>query len=114
MVGLSLIAAPLFGLIGASLLPKYTVGMEGELAIIAANLTRWLVEPYIDLLTMIPMIVLTFALLHLLRRRAVVLRHISGGLMLVGSFFHGAILGFEFVEAPLVVSGMDQAQMVAF
>ena len=93
MVGLSLIAAPLFGLIGASLLPKYTGGMEGELAFIAAHPMRWLVGLYVDLLTMIPMIVLTFGLLHLLRRRAVVLGHISEGLMLVGSFFHGAILG---------------------
>lgn len=114
MVGLSLIAAPLFGLIGASLLPKYTGGMAGELAFIAAHPTRWLVGLYVDLLTMIPMIVMIFGLLHLLRQRAVMLGHISGGMMLVGSFFHGAILGFQFVEAPLVVSGMDKAQMVAF
>jgi hypothetical protein len=113
-VGLSLIAAPLFGLIGASLLPKYTNGMAGELTFIAAHPTRWLVGLYVDLLTMIPMIVMIFGLLHLLRQRAVMLGHISGGMMLVGSFFHGAILGFQFVEAPLVVSGMDQAQMVAF
>lgn len=114
VVGLSLIAAPLFGLIGASVLPKYTGGMEGELAFIAAHPTRWLVGLYVDLLTMIPMIVAIFGLLHLLRRRAVILGHISGGLMLVGSFFHGAVLGFQFVEAPLVVSGINHTQIVAF
>lgn len=113
-VGLSLIVAPLFGLIGASLLPKYTDGMEGELAFIAAHPTQWLVGLYVNLLTMIPMIVAIFGLLHLLQRRAVLLGHVSGGLMLVGSFFHGAILGFQFVEAPLVASGMEHVQMVAF
>jgi hypothetical protein len=114
MVGLSLIAAPLLGLIGATLLPKYTDGMAGELAFIAAHPTRWLVGLYVNLLTMIPMIVSIFGLLHLLQRRAVVLGHLSGALLLVGSFFHGAILGYQFVEAPLVVSGIPHNQLLAF
>ena len=111
--GISLIAAPLFGLIGASLLPKFTGGMEGELGYIAAHPTLWLAGLYVDLLTMIPMIGAIFGLLHLLRR-AVVLGHLGAGLMLIGSFFHGAVLGFQFVEAPLVVSGIEHGQMVAF
>lgn len=112
--GLSLIAAPLFGLIGAAVLPAFTGGMEGELTFIAARPERWLTGLYLDLLAWPFMIVAIIGLLHLLRVRGVVLGHIGGGLMLLGSFFHGAVLGFQFVEAPLVVSGINHAQMVTF
>jgi hypothetical protein len=114
VAGLSLIAAPLLGLIGATLLPAFTGGMDGELAFIAAQPERWLTGLYLDLLAWPLMIVAIIGLLHLLRERAGILGHIGGGLMLLGSFFHGAVLGFQFVEAPLVVSGINHAQMVAF
>ena len=114
VAGLSLIAAPLFGLIGASVLPAFTGGMEGELAFIAARPERWLTGLYLDLLAWPLMIVAIMGLLHLLRERAVILGHIGAGLMLLGSFFHGAVLGFQFVEAPLVISGINHAQMVTF
>ena len=114
VAGLSLIAAPLFGLIGAALLPAFTGGMEGELAFIAAHPTRWLTGLYLDLLAWPLMLVAMMSLLHLLRERAAILGHIGGGLLLIGSFFHGAVLGFQFVEAPLVVSGISHAQIVTF
>jgi hypothetical protein len=113
IAGLSLIVAPLTGLIGVSLLPAFTNGMEGELAFIAGNTDRWLLGLYLDLLTWLLLIPAVIGLMHLLRRRAVILGHIGGSLMLVGLFFHAAVLGFQFVEAPLVVSKLDHAQMVA-
>jgi hypothetical protein len=114
VAGLSLIAAPLLGLTGAALLPAFTGGMEGELAFIAAQPARWLTGLYLDLLAWPMMVVAMLGLLHLLRERAAILGHIGGGLLLIGSFFHGAVLGFQFVEAPLVVSGLNHAQIVAF
>jgi hypothetical protein len=34
-------------------------------------------------------------------------------LLIVGSFFHGAIIGFALVEVPLATSGIEQPQLLA-
>ncbi|MDP9379840.1 MAG: hypothetical protein M3Q29_06755 [Chloroflexota bacterium] len=113
VAGLSLIAAPLVGLIGALLTPQYTGDLGEELAAISAP-GRWLVSDFLNLLTFFLMIPAVFGLLHLLRHRAVALGHIGAALALLGLFFHGAIIGFALVEVPLVESGLERAQMVAF
>ena len=53
-------------------------------------------------------------MLHLLRHRSVLLGHVGGGLILLGAFFHGAIIGFALVEVPLVESGVARDRMVEF
>ena len=60
------------------------------------------------------MLKLNDATLHLLRHRSVLLGYVGGELVLLGVFFHGTIIGFALVEVPLVESGGDRDQMIAF
>ncbi len=114
VAGLSLIGAPLIGLVGALLTPQYSGDLGEELSAISAHTGRWLVSDFLNLLTFFLMIPAVFGLLHLLRHRSVALGHIGAALALLGLFFHGAIIGFALVSVPLVESGMERAQMVAF
>ncbi len=114
IAGLCLIAAPLVGLVGALLLPQNSGGLGDELAIISAHTGRWLVGNFLVLLSFLLLIPAVFGLLHLLRHRSVTLGHIGTTLVLLGLFFHGTIMGFALVEVPLVESGFERAEMVAF
>ncbi len=87
--------------------------MEAEFAAIAAAPTRWLISQWLILLTFLLFIPAVVGLLGLLRDRWVVPGYIGGGLMLLGSYFHGAVIGFALVEVPLVQRGGQHAQLVA-
>jgi hypothetical protein len=109
-----LIAAPLVGLVGALLLPQYTDGLDEELANISAHTERWLAGNFLVLLSFFLMVPAVLGLLNLLRERSVALGHVGAALALLGIFFHGAIIGYSLVEAPLVESGFERARVVEF
>ncbi len=104
-LGLCLIAAPLIGLMSALITPRYTGGMGGELAAISEHTGHWLVGEALNLITFFLFMLAALGTFHLLRHRSVVLGHVGGGLVLLGAYFHGAIIGFALVEVPLVESG---------
>ena len=68
----------------------------------------------LNLITFFLFVLAALGTLHLLRHRSVVLGHMGGGLVLLGAFFHGAIIGFALVEVPLVESGGARDRMVEF
>jgi hypothetical protein len=113
-LGLCLIAAPLVGLMSALITPRFTGGMGGELAAISEHAGRWLVGEALNLFTFFLFMLAALGTLHLLRHRSVVLGHMGGGLVLLGAFFHGAIIGYALVEVPLVESGGARDRMVEF
>ena len=113
-LGLCMIAAPLVGLMSALIIPRFTGGMEEELAAISEHTGRWLVGEALNLITFFLYMLAALGTLHLLRHRSVVLGHLGGGLVLLGAFFHGAIIGFALVEVPLVESGGARDRMVEF
>ncbi len=113
-LGLCLIAAPLVGLMSALITPRFTGGMGEELAAISEHKGRWLVGEALNLITFFLFMLAALGTLHLLRHRSVVLGHMGGGLVLLGAFFHGAIIGFALVEVPLVESGGARDRMVEF
>lgn len=114
VAGLSLIAAPLVGLVGALLTPQNTGSLADELTVISEQTGRWLVGNFLTLLSFLLLVPAVFGLLHLLRHRSVALGHIGAALTVLGLFFHGSIIGFALVEVPLVESGLERAQMVTF
>lgn len=112
--GLCLIAAPLAGLASALIMPRFTGGMGEELAAISEHTGRWLIGEALNLMTFFLFMLAVLGILHLLRDRSVILGHVGGGLVLFGSFFHGAIIGFALVEVPLVESGGVRGRMIEF
>jgi hypothetical protein len=113
-LGLCLIAAPLVGLISAFITPRFTGGMGAELATISEHTGRWLASEFLNLVSFFLFMLAVLGIVHLLRHRLVVLGHAGGGLVLLGAFFHGAIIGFALVEVPLVESGGARDWMVEF
>jgi hypothetical protein len=113
-LGLCLIAAPLVGLMSALIIPRFTGGMEEELAAISEHTGRWLVGEALNLITFFLFTLAALGTLHLLRHRSVVLGHMGGGLVLLGAYFHGAIIGFALVEVPLAESGGARDRIVEF
>jgi hypothetical protein len=113
-LGLCLIAAPLVGLVSAFITPRFTGSMGGELAAIAEHTGRWLVGESLNLISFFLFMLAVLGIVHLLHHRSVVLGHLGGGLVLLGAFFHGAIIGFALVEVPLVASGGSRDQMIEF
>ncbi len=111
-MGLCLIAAPLVGLIGALVLPKFGDNIPAELTWVSQHPGHWLLGTYLTLVSFVLLVPATLGLLHLLRERAVVLGHLGGGLFLLGNFFHLVIVGFALTEIPLAVSGMPQSQLL--
>lgn len=114
VAGLTLIGAPLVGLVGALLSPQNTGNMEDELTVISEQTELWLASTFLTLLSFVLLIPAVFGLLYLLRHRSVALGHIGASLAVLGLFFHGAIMGYALVEVPLVESGLERAQMIAF
>ena len=112
--GLCLIAAPFVGLVSAFITPRFMGGMGEELAAISEHTRRWLVGEFLNLMTFFLFMLAVVGIVHLLRHRSVVLGHMGGGLVLLGAFFHGAIIGFALVEVPLVESGSTRGRMVDF
>jgi hypothetical protein len=114
LAGLCLIAAPLVGLIGALLTPRFTGGFGDELAAISEYPERWLISTFLTLLSFFLLIPAVLGIVHLLRERAVVLGHIGAGLVLLGLYFHAAVIGYSLVEVPLTASGIERARTIAF
>lgn len=112
--GLCLIAAPLVGLVSALITPRFEGGMGEELAAISEHTGRWLVGEALNIIAFFLFMLAALGILHLLCHRSVLLGHVGGGLVLLGAFFHGVIIGFALVEVPLVESGGDRDQMIAF
>jgi hypothetical protein len=109
-----LIAAPLVGVIGGLLSEDFGGGMSQELAYISANPTRWLISNYCTLLMGTLMTMAIFILIGLVRDRAAVLGYVGGALAIVGIYFHGPVVGYSLVEAPLVRSALPQEQVLTF
>jgi hypothetical protein len=114
LAGLCLIAAPLVGLIGALITPQFTGDIGEELATISDQPVPWLIGNFLTLISFLLLTPAVLGLVHLLSKHSVTLGHIGGGLVLLGAFFHAAIIGFALVEVPLVESGIERTQMVAF
>lgn len=112
--GLCLIAAPLAGLASAFVTPRFTGGIGDELAAISDHTGRWLIGESLNLISFFLFMLAALGIVHLLRHRSVVLGHVGGGLVLLGAFFHGAIIGFALVEVPLVESGGARGRLVEF
>jgi hypothetical protein len=112
--GLCLIATPLVGLVSALITPQFTGDIADERAFIAEHTGRWLISGFLNLITFFLFMLAVLGILHLLRHRGVVLGHVGGGLVLLGAFFHGAIIGFALVEVPLVEGGIVGDRMSEF
>lgn len=112
--GLCLIAAPLAGLLSALIIPRFPDGMGEELAAISEHTARWLVGEFLNLITFFLIMLAALAVVYVLRHRSVILGHVGNGLVLLGAFFHGAIIGFALVEVPLVKSGGMSDQTIEF
>lgn len=112
--GLCLIAAPLAGLASALIMPRFTGGMGEELVAISEHTGRWLAGEALNLISFFLFMLAGLGIVHLLRHRSVILGHAGGGLVMFGSFFHGAIIGFALVEVPLVESGGARSRMIEF
>lgn len=113
LAGLSLIAAPLAGLIGGLIFPPLPDDTAGTLAGISEHSGRFLIANFLFLAAFALMVPAVLGIMHLLRNRAVVLGHIGGGLFLLGSFLHAAVIGFALVQLPIAASGGDTGQIVA-
>jgi hypothetical protein len=111
--GASLIAAPLAGLASALLAPQYE-GMESELASIATHPGQWLASNLLVLIACVLFTPAVAAALRLLRGWPRLLGTVGGGLIILGAYFHGAVIGYSLVELPLVAQGGDPAQTLAF
>jgi len=108
-----LIAAPLLGLASALSMPQYE-GMESELAGIAARPEQWLASNILLLVAFVLFTPAVVAAVGALSGRARLLGALGGGLVILGSYFHGVVIGYALVELPLVAQGGDPAQTLAF
>jgi hypothetical protein len=113
VAGLCLIAAPLAGLIGGLIFPPLPNDTAGTLAGISEHSGRFLMANFLFLVAFALMVPAVLGIMHLLRNRAVALGHIGGALVLLGNFFHAAVIGFALVQLPIAESGGDRAQIVA-
>ena len=111
--GLSLIAAPLAGLIGGLIFPPLPHDTAGTLANISEHSGRFLVANFLFLVAFALMVPAVLGIMHLLRNHVVALGHIGGGLFLLGSFLHAAVIGYALVQLPIAASGGDKGRIVA-
>jgi hypothetical protein len=111
---LVLIGAHLIGLLGGLMGRDFGDGYAEELAYITANNSRWLIGWYLALPMAVLMIAAVFVLFLLVRERAPVLGYIGVTLAAIGLYFHGPIVGYALVEAPMVQSAFAQDQVLAF
>jgi hypothetical protein len=114
LAGLCLIAAPLVGLIGAFVGPQFTGSMREEIVAISENPGGWMIGNFLTLISFFLLIPAVLGLVHLLSDRAVTLGHIGGGLVLLGLYFHAAVIGYSLVELPLTASEIERTRIIAF
>ena len=111
---LVLVAAPLAGLAGALLTQDYGGEMSQELDYISAHDTRWLIANGLTLFMGALMAIAIGILMTLARGRAAVLGWLGGTLAIVGIYFHGAVVGYSLVQAPLVASELPRSAVDEF
>lgn len=117
VVGLSLIVSPLCGLLWSVTQAPFT-GYAGEIAFIRAHTTLWITSTLLGILFSYLFIAAITGVLHLIAQRnessriGLVLGYLGAVLACTGSAFHGSVLGFQLVEAPLVSSGMGDGQLL--
>jgi hypothetical protein len=111
--GASLIAAPLLALVSALITPQYD-GMASELASMAAQPGQWLVSNILLLIASALFTPAIVAALSRLRGKLRLLGAVGGALIVLGCYFHGAVVGYSMVELPLVAQSGDPAQALAF
>jgi hypothetical protein len=109
-----LIAAPLAGLVGGLLTQDYGGEMSQELEYIATNNGRWLMANYFTLLMGVLMTVAIGIQVALVRQRAAALGYLGGVLAIVGIYFHGSVVGYSLVQAPLVGSTLPEDEVLTF
>jgi hypothetical protein len=113
-VELCLIAAPLVGLVSALVTPRFNGGMRAELTAISEHTGRWLIGEFLNPITFFLFMLAALGIVRLLGHRSRVLGHAGGGLVMLGAYFHDAIIGFALVEVPLVESGGARDRMIGF
>jgi hypothetical protein len=113
LAGLSLIAAPLTGLIGGLVFPLLPDNTAGTLASISEHSGRFLMANSLFLVAFALMMPAVLGIMRLLRDRAVALGHVGGGLFLLGNFFHAAAVGYALVQLPVAESGGNKVQIIA-
>jgi hypothetical protein len=108
------VLAPLFALVGA------LIGYQGtgddlgeEVRWIEEHTGRWLASNALWLYGSLLFIPGAIGLLRLVRRPSVAAT-VGASLLVVGSFFHGAVISYSQVEAPLAESGIGRAEVVRF
>lgn len=109
-----LVAAPLAGLVGGLLTQDYGGEMSQELEYIATNNGSWLMANYFTLLMGVLMTVAIGIQIALVRRRAAALGYLGGVLAIVGIYFHGSVVGYSLVQAPLVGSTLPEDEVLTF
>ena len=82
--------------------------MSLELEYIAANNARWLIANDFTLLMGALMTVAIGILIALVRERTPVFGYLGGALALFGIYFHGPVVGYSLVQAPLVGSNLPE------
>jgi hypothetical protein len=114
LAGLCLIVGPLVGLIGAFVGPQYLGSLREELAAISENPGGWMIGNFMTLISYFLLIPAVLGLVHLLSDRSVTLGHIGGALVLLGLYFHAAVVGYSLVELPLTVSEIEWSTLLSF
>lgn len=99
-----LVAAPLTGLVAGLLTQDYGGEMNHELEYIAEHNVIWLAANYFSLLMGVLMTIAIIILVALVRERAPGFGYLGGALAIVGIYFHGSVVGYSLVQAPLVGS----------
>jgi hypothetical protein len=113
--GLCLILAPaLFAVVEITFPGGNGTGAE-QLATAAANHDLMLADIYMGIASAILFIPAVFALLHVTRRRGVVLGHVAAILTIVGvALAHLALAGLQLMLWAMAAPGVDRQAMAAF
>ncbi len=113
--GLCLIVAPaLFAVVEITMPGGNGTGAQ-QLATAAANQNLMLADIYMGIASALLFIPAVFALLHITRRRGVVLGHVAAVLTLVGlGLAHLALAGLQFMLWAMAGPGIDRQAMAAF
>jgi hypothetical protein len=113
VVGLCLIAAPLFLLLASLNEPNPGGGAAGLVQAIAEHPGQAQAHSLAFIISSIFFVPALIGLLYLIRDRGVVLGHIGVGLALIGAVGRAVWLGFQIVLLGFIQSGIDREQLSA-
>jgi predicted outer membrane lipoprotein len=99
-----LIAAPLAGLLAGLWTQDHGGQIGEELEYIAENNGSWLTANYVSLLMGVLMTMAIGILIALVREHAPGFGYVGGALSVAGIYFHGSVVGYSLVQAPLIDS----------